>query len=791
MGTHNARITTLHRWIRLLRRLTILPAILALSTGAQDRLPAAELNLRLTAPITTWDEAIPLGNGLLGALLWGETNRLRISLDRGDLWDERPAPGDALSRFTYAQMVKLVAEGKNAEISRIADAQTYDQKHPTKIPAGRLEILLDPSQQLTHFELNLATAEARIDLNPPHRLQGFASAVSPVVFVRISGPAPQSLRLLAPESVKQLGYLDPLHGSEKDHLWFVQEAAQGLKYVVAAGTRRVRDETWVVSTVTSSADGPEPVARARQRIDDALDLGYVHLSVRHADWWRAFWEQSVVKIPDLEALRHYCLVQYFYGAASRRGAPPIPLQGVWTADAGTLPPWKGDYHHDLNTQMTYMAYQAAGRFEEGLTFLDLLWDRLPVFRQYARDFFGAPGANVPGVMTLAGAPLGGWAQYSFSPVHAGWLAHLFYLHWRYTADAAFLRTRAYPWCAEVGTNLAALLKPDARGRLVLPTSSSPEIHDNTQRAWLRPNSNYDIAILRMLFLSLQEMALALDQSAEAQRWAQLATGFGPFHADPDGTLRINEDEPFPESHRHFSNLMNLYPFNLTTSEGGVDDVRQIRASLAQYDRFGTKMWCGYSFTWMAALRARVGDAESALRNLDIYLKAFILRNGFHANGDQTKSGFSSFTYRPFTLEGNFLAAAAIQEMLLQSWSSQPGTGDWGTLRFFPATPWRWADASFEDLRAEGGHRVSARRENHGTTWFRVVAGRPGTVRIRDNFGGRIPRWNREGVDKEGTDFLVTLKIGESLEATLDRPAHPAPKPDNAAEPVVIRQNPRR
>ncbi len=636
--------------------------------GAQERLPSPDLNLRLAAPITTWDEAIPLGNGLLGALVWGETNRLRISLDRGDLWDERPAPGDALSRFTYAQLVKLVAEGKNAEISKIADAQTYDQKHPTKIPAGRLEITLDPGQQLKSFELDLASAQGRAHFESPaaSSAEAMVQSVSPVVLVRIPGLPPKALRLLAPESVKQLGYPDATHGHEGDHLWFIQEAAQGLRYAVVAGTRRTANETLVATTVASTTDGPDPVKIARDRISTALDAGYEAARTTHATWWRAFWSASTIQVPEPEILRHYHLVQYYYGAASRRGAPPLPLQGVWTADAGTLPPWKGDYHHDLNTQMTYMAYQAAGRWEEGLSFLDFLWDRLPAFRRYAHDFFGTPGANVPGVMTLAGAPLGGWAQYSLSPIHAGWLAHLFYLHWRYTGDDAFLRNRAYPWCAEVGESLAALLKPDARGRLVLPTSSSPEIHDNSQRAWLKPNSNYDIAILRMLFASLQEMAQAQGQSSTAERWAQLAAGVGSFHADPDGTLRINEDEPFPESHRHFSNLMNLYPFNLTTVDGGDADRRMIGSSLAQYDRYGTRAWCGYSFTWMAALRARVGDAEASLRNLEIYMKAFILRNGFHANGDQTQSGFSSFTYRPFTLEGNFLAAAAVHEMLLQS-----------------------------------------------------------------------------------------------------------------------------
>ncbi|MCX6930136.1 MAG: hypothetical protein NT154_44030, partial [Verrucomicrobia bacterium] len=419
--------------------------------------------------------------------------------------------------------------------------------------------------------------------------------------------------------------------------------------------------------------------------------------------------------------------------------------------------------------------------------LDYLWDRLPTFRQFAKDFFGAPGAAVPGVMSLAGQPLGGWGQYSLSPTMGAWNAHLFYLHWRHTGDAAFLRDRAYPFCREIGTCLRALLKPDTNGVLVLPLSSSPEIFDNTRRAFLKPNSNYDLASLKMLFLALAEMAAATgDQTASAD-WAASAKQLGAFHAKPDGTLLLDETTPLPGSHRHLSNLMPLHPFNLITADGGEHDRQVIAASMKDWDSKGTGAWCGYSFSWMACLRARVGDAEAALRNLDIYARAFILRNGFHANGDQTKSGFSGFTYRPFTLEGNFLAMEAVHEMLLQSWSAQPGIGDWGIIRLFPATPWRWHDASFDDLRAEGGHRVSARRENNATVWFRVVAGSDGVVRLRDNFGGRGLKWSREGVKKVGDNFEIALQRGEALEATLPRPAQIPAEPANAAEPVVIRQ----
>ena len=158
-------------------------------------------------------------------------------------------------------------------------------------------------------------------------------------------------------------------------------------------------------------------------------------------------------------------------------------------------------------------------------------------------------------------------------------------------------------------------------------------------------------------------------ATKAARWRELDRRLGDWHvsrggpgaAVPADTLLLDRTTPLPESHRHLSNLMPLHPFNLITVDGDDRDRRIIAASLSDWEGKGTALWCGYSFSWMACLRARAGDAEGALRNLDIYARAFVLRNGFHANGDQTKSGYSRMTYRPFTLEGNFLAMDAVHE----------------------------------------------------------------------------------------------------------------------------------
>ncbi len=747
-------------------------AALTVAIPLAAALPPDNLNVKLAAPVDRWDEGVPLGNGLLGGILWGQGNVVRLSLDRADLWDTRPADGVPWDQLTYRNLQRLVAEGRHSEISRIFDAP-YSDTHPTKLPAGRLELLLPPETQVASFELDLVSATAVARLSGEARIHVFFDATRPVALMRLRGVSSSDigLRLLPPQAVRALGYPEARTGHEKHpggqrSVWFVQDTAQPQAYCVCAALRPTATGALLAVTVAAAHNGHEALAAARRLIKNAVAEGWQPAMERHKRWWAAFWSASAVSLPDEAALRHYYFVEYLYGAGSRLGAPPMPLQGVWTADSGGLPPWKGDYHNDLNTQMTYIAYQTAGHFDEGRCFLDFLWNLLPRFREFARWFYDAPGAAVPGVMAIDGQPLGGWAQYSLSPTMGAWLAHLFYLHWRYTADAEFLRHQAYPWCREVAQCLAHLLRPSADGFLKLPLSTSPEVFENGPRAWLKPNSNFDLACLKMLFLALEEMAKAGAAPFEARRWRRMVEALEPFHIDNHGALMLDSETHLTFSHRHLSNLMPIHPFNLITVDGGGRDRRVIEASLKHWEKLGTKAWVGYAFSWMACVQARAGRGDDALRYLDIYLRAFILRNGFHCNGDQSGQGYSNFRYRPFTLEGNFLAAQAVQEMLLQSWSPTPGTPDSEVIRIFPAVPSSWATASFSRLRAEGGHLVSARREDGRTVWFEVIGGRDGVVRVRDNFGGRSPRWSIEGVRRDGRDFLVPIKRGEPVQCWL-------------------------
>ena len=210
-----------------------------------------------------------------------------------------------------------------------------------------------------------------------------------------------------------------------------------------------------------------------------------------------------------------------------------------------------------------------------------------------------------------------------------------------------------------------------------------------------------------------------------------------------------QGEPFTSSHRHHSHTMAIHPLGRLHVEQGDRERAIIDATLDRMVALGTQAWTGYSFSWFAGILARAGRAEEALRYLVDYERAFILRNGFHVNGDQIGAGLSGFRYRPFTLEGNFLAMDAVHEMLLQSWApEQSGPRAYLPLvRLFPAMPEPLARG-----RVRGparGRRISGfgPARDSATVGFRIEATREGTLRLLDNFGGRTPRFIRGDLER--------------------------------------------
>lgn len=738
-----------------------LAASCSFAQPVQPNRPAAAHGLRFTTPAQVWDEALPLGNGMMGALVWGDGRPLRISLDRADLWDTRLVPEFQGPDYKFGVMRQWHQQGRVADLKRVYE-EPYNRAAPTKIPAGRIELEFPASSAFQETALDLAAAEASVAFQGGAGARFFVHATEQYGMARIAGGAVPRVKLKAPafggpvpdqrseggprpSSLAHLGYDAPQENCGPDWCGFTQIGSGGFRFAVFVAWQDragVRTLAW---SIASSHEGTDPRAIAERRVRGALTAGFDAGLGSHRQWWSRFWNQSSVRVPNPVLERQWFLDTYKWGAAARRGAPPITLQAVWTADNGSLPPWKGDYHHDLNTQLSYWPAYSGNRLEDGLSYLDWLWKTRDTAFEWTREFYQLPGLNVPMTADLNGRQIGGWRQYTHSATTSAWLAHHFYQHWRYSQDREFLQSRAYPYLRDTAVFLEAFTAAkDAAGKRTHPLSSSPEINDNRPEAWFDTVTNYDLALDRWLFSKAAELAGELKLEEDRARWLRVLSELPELSVAPDGVLLVASGQLLKASHRHHSHLMAIHPLGLVDWEQGEAAQRILRASLADLDRLGTSAWCGYSFSWLGSMAARARDGARAEKALEIFATAFTLRSSFHCNGDQSGKGYSKFTYRPFTLEGNFAMPAGLQEMLLQSHA--------GKVVLFPAIPEQWKDVEFSTLRAEGAFLVSARRQGGRVRRVEVAAEKGGRFRLESPVDGKLLEWTMKPGEKKVLSF---------------------------------------
>lgn len=700
--------------------------------------PSQDNNLRFDRLATTWDEGLPLGNGWLGALVWQKEDRLRFSLDRADLWDLRAVPELSLPEWNFKWVMQKWQEDDYGKVQELFDYRAYDQAvTPTKIPGAAIEFSWNRVKEPATTELKLADAMGAVSWPDGVRLETFVHAVKPVGYFRFTGiPEEFAVKLVPPvyhdqsdagkidvvggQDLRRLGYTQGKVTEMPGKLVYRQEGAPGFYYVVAVEWTTKGNTLTGKWSVSSSLSDQKGQPDAPELLASAPDFS---IAVQeHKDWWKDFWAKSDIRVPDPVLQKQWYLEQYKFGSAARADAPPISLQAVWTADNGKLPPWKGDFHNDLNTQLSYWPSYSANHLDLEEGFLNWLWDIKPVAEKYTKAYFGVDGLNVPGVATLLGEPMGGWIQYSFGPTVSAWLSHHFYLHWRYTLDRKFLADRAYPYLSSVARFLDEFSVRDSTGLRKLPLSSSPEIHDNSRRAWFSQTTNFDIGLIRFTFDKAAELAEELGLNADAEKWTRILNEWPGFASDSTG-LNFAPGEQYIESHRHFSHLLGWHPLGVIDWSDGPAAQKVLTNTLRTLENIGPDHWCGYSYSWLGNLYARAFDGDRAAAALKDFATCFTLPNSFHVNGDQTKSGKSKFVYRPFTLEGNFAFASGLQDMLIQSHT--------GVIRVFPAIPDSWKDVSFQNLRAEGAFLVSASLVDGKPVKITITAEKEGKCRFAD------------------------------------------------------------
>jgi alpha-L-fucosidase 2 len=200
-----------------------------------------------------------------------------------------------------------------------------------------------------------------------------------------------------------------------------------------------------------------------------------------------------------------------------------------------------------------------------------------------------------------------------------------------------------------------------------------------------------------------------------------------------------------------------HPLGIIDYSNGVKDKEKIQNTINTLDKYGSSQYCGYSFAWLGNLKARNMDGVGAAEALRIFASHFCLKNSFHANGDQSKLGYSTFTYRPFTLEGNFAFAAGLQEMLLQSHA--------GFIHLFPAIPPDWKTVSFNKMRTEGAFLVSSNLSGGKVEKVQIEATVSGVLKIKNPFEQNSFKSSISYI-KEGEMLVFNLSKGDILTLNL-------------------------
>jgi alpha-L-fucosidase 2 len=715
-----------------------------------------------------WKTGIPLGNGHLGVMLWGDGSPLRLTFDRDDLWDLRHLPPPPDPEYTWNNIRELAKqenwEALNAIIERNLNPSAPT---PTKLPLGRLEIEIPENApgkkhfagrlSLRHAEFAGAIGEAKI--------RAFVCAQAPIVVVSIYGgtaDASVTWRSLADLNPKQAGDLGiPLHEMVEQNgvTAAVQRFPGDTTAVIAWARVRTRTGVKLFCTVTTSSDNADPLSLAVSIVREAAKRSRAH-GTEHKEWWARFWQRSCVTIPDkqLETLWYYGL--YKLASSSRPGHQPANLQGLWVTD-GVLPPWRGDYHANMNVQETYWPVYATNHLDLGEPLYDWITRITGPARERTKSFFGWDGVRVETALATDGTAVPGWGTVQYWPGAATWLAHHLWLHWRYTGDTEFLRSRAYPFFKLCMEFWKGYLETGDDRRLHVPLSHSPEMNGNSPSAWGR-DPVIDLSLIKNLSTWLVQASIALDaDEGERANWDEIAQSLCQYPRDDAGGLMLMQGVPLTESHRHPSHLMPIFPMHDISVEGSDEDRQCIDASLHRLEHKGVGEWTGWSFPYASLIASRIGRGEMAAYMLKLYADCFVLPNGFHVNGDWSKKGVCFFHYEPFTMEAECAATSAVTEMLLQSWG--------GTIRLFPSIPTAWRDASFQGFLAEGAITVGAARQAGTTTEVSLVCERDASIRVTGLSQAAVWK-NVESARWIDEAWLVQLRAGVEARAVCALPA---------------------
>jgi alpha-L-fucosidase 2 len=761
--------------------------------------PASAANvLWYRAPAANWNEALPIGNGRLGAMVFGGVVDERLQLNEETVWAgqklDRVNPRAAAS---LPEIRRLLFAAKPAEAEAIADKTmiSVPRRMPPYETLGDLSLRfqIDGAASDYRRELDLDDAVTRVRFGAGGTVftrEAFATAVDQVIVLRITADRLGAIGLTASmsrerdatsraegnDTVVLEGQALPASARHTDEPRAGVRFA-GLTRIVPDGGRVQSDSSSVTVTganavtvliaAATTMKASDPAAAAVQALAAASRHSYQQLRERHvADYQRlaarakltlealapatdlptnerlARMKAGVADLP-LEAL-YFTFGRYLLISSSRPGTLPANLQGIW--NDSLAPSWDSKYTININTEMNYWPAEVTSLSDLHGPLFDLVDKAREDGRHVAKTMYGARGFVIHHNTDAWGhaSPIDG-VRSGIWPMGGAWLALHFWDHYDFTRDREFLRARAYPVLKEASEFLLDYMVVDPENRLVTGPSISPEnqykLPDGTTAALVMgPYMDTEIAFALFGRTIQSSEILAIDSDLRS-RLEAARRRLAPLKIGKYGQLQewLEDYEERDPGHRHISHLFALHPGNQITLRGTPDLAQAARVTLERRLAAGGG-GTGWSRAWIINFWARLEEGERAHENLVALL----------ANSTQPNMLDS---HPPFQIDGNFGGTAAMVEMLLQSHA--------GELAILPALPSAWPSGSVTGLRARGAIGVDIRWHERKATEVRLRPDVNGEQVIRAPKGQRVAAVSLAGRPTEITtnsDGTVRVRL---------------------------------
>jgi alpha-L-fucosidase 2 len=718
------------------------------SAGAQDML------LWYEHPAQKWVEALPVGNGRLGGMIFGGVAEERIQLNEDSIWSGQPHfnPNPKM-RENLSVVRNLLFEGKYAEAHKLAGetmATPRDPRYGNYQPLGNLRIRMEGSsaceQYRRQLDLDSAISETTYRSGQvTYRRSVFASAVDQVLVIRLIADRPRQITCFV-ELSREQDAKTTVNGTDRlvmngqtpfGGVRFTAAVAaipEGGKVQAAGDSLRVEHANAL--TLLLAADStfwhPDPRTVALDQLNRAAKQTHEQHRRSHlADYQRLFRRVSLKLPPGPAAARptdvrlsewklgpsdpQLAALLFQYGrylliSSSRPGSLPANLQGIWN-DSYT-PPWFSDYTININTEMNYWPAETCNLPELAQPLFDLIERLHEPGRQAARERYGCRG-------WVLGTRTPPWALSELRASvdllwhdAAAWLCQHLWEHYQFAPDRKFLAERVYPILKETAEfYLDFLVEDPHRGWLISGPCTSPEnkfIGPDGQKYSLSMGPTMSMQIIRDIFSECIAASQILGVDEEfSRRVVRAKSKLAPMQIGGRGQLQewLEDYREVDPQHRHVSHLYGLHPSNQISPLTTPELAAAARKTLESRGDGGT----GWSKAWKINFWARLHDGDHAHKMLSELLASSILPSLFD-------------THPPFQIDGNFGATAGIAEMLLQSQN--------GEIQLLPALPSAWPEGSVTGLRARGGLQVDIDWQNGKLQRVTSLASNNGTFKIR-------------------------------------------------------------